>query len=232
MDGTLVSAMRTGAASGVAAKFLARRDARTLGLVGAGVQGVTQAMAVVTSCPGIARLKVYDIDIRASEVFEEKLRGVGVRDITVEVVDSAEAAFRESDVVCTATMASESYVDSDWYSPGVLHCEISFWDTPAEALKAMDFVVVDDWYQVEHHGVDVAYRAVRDEVIPKAKIRGNLGKIIVGDIPGRETEDERILFNPIGLGIHDLSEAHRIFENARRLGLGRRLPLWEEPALG
>ena len=231
MDGTLVSAMRTGAASGVAAKVLARDGASVMGLVGAGVQGLTQVMAITTACGTIEKLKVFDIDSEASERFEDKLRGVGV-ELGVEVVDTAEDAIRESDIVSTATMASEPYVDKDWYAPGVLHCEISFWDTPAEALGVMDFVVVDDWYQVEHHGVDVSYRAVRDGAIPRTKIRGNLGEIIVGAIPGRQSEDERVFFNPIGLGIHDLSEAHRVYQNALRLGLGRRLPLWEEPALG
>ena len=231
MDGTLVSAMRTGAASGVAAKVLARHGAEVMGLVGAGVQGVTQVMAITTGCPSIGRCKVFDIDQAASERFEAELRRVGV-EVEVEVVGTAEAAFTGSDVVATATMAREPYVDPSWYEPGVLHCEISFWDTPPEALQVIDFVVVDDWYQVEHHGVDVSVRAVRGGAISKDKVRGNLGEIIVGAAAGRRSDDERIFFNPIGLGIHDLSEAHRVYQNALGLGLGRRLPLWEAPALG
>lgn len=231
MDGTLVSAMRTGGASGVAAKYLARDGAEVLGLIGAGVQGLTQVMAIATACPTIRRCKVYDLTREVSDQFGEKLERLGTS-LEVEVVDSAEAAIRDSDVVSTATMASDPYVDPDWYASGVLHCEISFWDTPAEALEVMDLVVVDDWYQVKHHGVDVSYRAVRDGVIPKERVRGNLGEIVAGKLPGRSDAGERIFFNPIGLGVHDLSEAHRIYENARRLGLGRTLPLWDEPALG
>lgn len=53
-------------------------------------------------------------------------------------------------------MAKHPYVRPDWYKEGALHCEISFWDTSPEALKVMDFIVVDDWYQVFHHGVDVS----------------------------------------------------------------------------
>jgi ornithine cyclodeaminase len=147
-------------------------------------------------------------------------------------VGSAEEAIRRSDVVATATMASSPYVDGAWYEPGVLHCEISFWDTPPEALRLVDFVVVDDWYQVEHHGVDVSYRAVRDGVIPRDKVRGDLGAVVTGEVPGRRDDGEKIFFNPIGLGIHDLSEAHRVYRNAVKLGLGRKLPLWDEPALG
>lgn len=229
MDGTLVSAMRTGAASGVAAKYLANPDSTVLGLVGASVQGMTQTLAIKEGAPSIKTCKVYDLDRKTSERFIEKMKNLV--DLEFIIVNSAEEAFRDSDVISTATMAKQPYVKSDWYKEGVLHCEISFWDTPPEALKVMDFVVVDDWYQVSHHGVDVSYRAVRDGFIDESKIRGNLGDIIVSRKQGRNHSKEKIFFNPIGLGIHDLSEAYRVFENAKSMGIGRKLPLWENPIL-
>ncbi|WP_240841364.1 ornithine cyclodeaminase family protein [Acidaminobacter sp. JC074] len=229
MDGTVVSAMRTGAASGVAAKYLANPDSKVMGLVGASVQGKTQAMAIKAGVPSLEVLKVFDINRATSEKFVEEMKDqLGME---LVVVDSAEEAFRGSDVISTATMAKEPYVKAEWYKEGALHCEISFWDTPAEALKIMDKVVVDDWYQVSHHGVDVSYRAVRDGVISEDKILGNMGDIVVGNIPGRQSKSERIFFNPIGMGIHDLSEAFRVYENAKEMGIGRKLPLWENPAL-
>ena len=231
MDGTLVSAMRTGAASGVAVKHLAREDAKVFGLVGGSVQGITQALAVKAGRPGIELCKIYDLNPHTSMRFVEEMKRLGA-DMEFEIVTSAEEACVGSDVICTATMAKAPYVKGEWYKEGALHCEISFWDTPPEALTFMDFVVVDDWYQVKHHGVDVAWRAVRDEVISEEKIRGNLGEIIVGSKPGRTNDREKIFFNPIGMGIHDLSEAHRIYENALKMGIGKRLPLWENPVLG
>ncbi len=230
MDGTLVSAMRTGAASGVAAKYLANPDSKVMGLVGASVQGITQTMGIAAGVPSLEVCKVYDINRQTAEAFLEKIKPHGVG-MGFEIVDSAEAAFRDSDVISTATMAREPYVDGRWYKPGALHCEISFWDTPPAALELVDVVVVDDWYQVKHHGVDVSWRAVRDGVIPESKIRGNLGEIVVGSTPGRTSPEEKIFFNPIGMGLHDLSEAHRVFQNAVKQGIGRRLPLWEAPAL-
>ncbi len=230
MDGTLVSAMRTGAASGVAAKYLANPDSKVMGLVGASVQGITQTHAIKAGMPSLEACKVFDLNRKTSEEFVAKMKKE--LDIEFVIVDSAEEVFRDSDIISTATMAKKPYVNGDWYKDGALHCEISFWDTPTEALKVMDFVVVDDWYQVKHHGVDVSCRAVRDGVIPEEKIRGNLGQIIVGDKPGRKDRKEKIFFNPIGMGIHDLSEAHRVFQNAVKMGIGRKLPLWENPFLG
>jgi ornithine cyclodeaminase len=231
MDGTLVSAMRTGAASGVAAKYLANPDAQTMGLIGASVQGITQTMALKVGVPSLQVCKVYDLDRAVSERFVKEMQDRGV-EMDYRIVDSAEAAIRDADVVSTATMASEPYVDPAWYKPGVVHCEISFWDTPKEALEEVDFVVVDDWYQVKHHGVDVSWRAVDAGIISEDRIRGNLGQIVVGDVAGRESPEQRIFFNPIGLGIHDLSEAHRVFQNAQKKGVGRTLPLWEAPVWG
>lgn len=230
MDGTLVSAMRTGAASGVAAKYLANPDSKVMGLVGASVQGITQTQAIKEGVPSLEICRVFDINREESEKFVAKMKN----ELNMEfvIVDSAEEAFREADVISTATMAKKPYVNGEWYKEGALHCEISFWDTPTEALKAMDFVIVDDWYQVKHHGVDVSWRAVKDGIITEEKVRGNLGQIIVGDKPGRRDKKEKIFFNPIGMGIHDLSEAYRVFQNALKMGIGRKLPLWENPFLG
>ena len=104
--------------------------------------------------------------------------------------------------------------------------------TLGRKVGIVDFIVVDDWYQVKHHAVDVSWRAVRDKVISEDKIRGNMGEIVVGSKSGRQSKDEIIFFNPIGLGIHDLSEAHRVYENAKKMGIGKKLPLWENPILG
>lgn len=231
MDGTLVSAMRTGAASGVAAKYLANPDSKTMGLVGASVQGITQTLAIKEGLPSLEVCKVFDLSKDTCKRFIERMESEKI-DMQFQIVDSAEEAFRDSDVISTATVAKKPYVKGEWYKEGALHCEISFWDTPPEVLKFMDFIVVDDWYQVKHHAVDVSFRAVRDKIISEDKIRGDLGEIIVGLKPGRQNAKEKIFFNPIGLGIHDLSEAHRVYQNALKMGIGKKLPLWENPILG
>lgn len=230
MDGTLVSAMRTGAASGVAAKYLANPDSKVAGIIGASVQGVTQTLALKESLKNLEFCKVYDLNPDVIQRYLHKMRELGC-DLEFKAAESHEEAIRDSDIICTATTAREPYVNAAWYREGVLHCEVSFWDTPPEALNVIDFIVVDDWHQVKHHGVDVSWRAVRDKVIPEGKIRGNLGDIVAGKKQGRADRKEKIMFNPIGMGIHDLSEAFRIYKNAAAAGIGKTLPLWEEPYL-
>jgi ornithine cyclodeaminase len=230
MDGALVSAMRTGAASGVAVKYLANPGAKVMGLVGASVQGITQTHALKCGAPTLEVCKVFDLNRATAESFCERMSRE-IPSMTFEVVDSAKEAFVDSDLIATATMAKAPYVDGSWYKKGAVHCEISFWDTPPEALTHVDHVVVDDFDAVAGHGVDVSYRAVRDGVIPREKVT-DLGQSVVGNIQVRQSKDDIIFFNPIGMGIHDLSEAHRVYTNAREMKIGRTLPLWENPILG
>jgi len=227
MDGAIVSAMRTGAAAGVAGKYLANPDSRIFGLVGASVQGRTQLMGMKKGVPSLETCRVYDIDRKTAERFARDM--VACSQMEIEVAKSAEMALREADVISTATIASTPYVKAQWYKEGVFHAESSFWDTHTEALQVMDLIYVDDWFQVKHHGVDVSWRAVRDGVIKEDRIAGNLGEVVAGKKKGRTKEKQRILFNPIGLAIHDLSEAHRVFQNAKRMGIGQKVILFEDP---
>lgn len=225
MDGAITSAMRTGAASGVAAKYLANPDSKVFGLVGASVQGMTQAAAIKAAVPSLETLKVFDINHRASAAFAEKMQERLEMDIVP--VDNVRDAFVESDVISTATMAREAYVDKDWYKPGAFHAEISFWDTPPSALTVFDRIFVDDWSQVKHHGVDVSWRAVKEGFIPEENISGELGEVVSGKKIGRKSKEDRIFFNPIGMGIHDLSEAYRVYQRARETGVGTELTYFE-----
>lgn len=227
MDGTIVSAMRTGAAAGVAGKYLANPDSKILGLVGASVQGRTQLMGMKKGLPSLEICRVYDINQKTSDKFAKEMKACS--QMRIEVAESAEAALREADVISTATIASTPYVKLEWYKEGVFHAESSFWDIHVEALRAMDLIFVDDWSQVKHHGVDVSWRAVRDGVIEESRITGNLGEVVAGRKTGRTDHKQRILFNPIGLGIHDLSEAFRVFQNAKQMGIGQKITLFEDP---
>ena len=226
MDGTIVSAMRTGAATGVAAKYLARPGARRIGLVGAGVQGRTQLMALKCALPKAEQVLVFDLDAAKTAAFARQMR----QELSLEVrpVESAEAACLGADVFVTATMSTFPYVKAEWYMPGAFHSEISFWDTPPEVLGHLDRIVADDYYQVEHHGVDVCYRAVRDGFITRDRVT-DLADIVAGKVPGRQSDAQKILFNPIGMGINDVAEAYRVYRQAAAKGIGQKLNLWNSP---
>lgn len=226
MDGTIVSAMRTGAASGVAAKYLANPGSAVLGMVGAGVQMRTQSMAMKVALPALKEGRVFDLNLPKAEIFAEEMsQELG---FPIRAVESAAQACQDADVFVTATMSSYPYVEAGWYKPGAFHSEVSFWDTPPQVLQSLDLVVCDDYEAVKHHGVDVSFRAVRDGFISREKVV-NLGDILVSKAQGRINPEQKVIFNPIGMGIHDVSEAYRVYKSAMQRGIGKVLPLWETP---
>ncbi len=227
MDGTVISAMRTGAASGVAAKYLAGQDSSVLGLVGAGVQNRTQLMAITRAVPTLREVRVFDVRPEKARAFCQEMGGRA--GIDLRPAGSAREAIEGADVFVTATVSSDAYVEAGWIKEGALHVEISSWDTHPSTLVAYDKIVVDDWKTIRHGAKHVSARAVVEGVIPESRIYGELGEIVAGGKPGRQSQQERILFNPIGLPVNDVSEATRIYRSARKKGIGRPLPLWEKP---
>ncbi len=227
MDGTVISAMRTGAASGVAAKHLVRKNASILGLVGAGVQNRTQLMAISRTVPRLEEVRVFDVRPDKARAFCDEMAGL-VRPM-LRAVESAREAIEWADVFVTATVSSDAYVQPDWIKDGALHVEISSWDTHPSCLVTYDKIVVDDWKTIKHGAKHVSARAVVEGVIPESRIYGELGEIVAGGKPGRETDGEKILFNPIGLPVNDVSEASRIYRAAKEMGIGQTLPLWKKP---
>lgn len=227
MDGTIVSAMRTGAATGVAAKFLANPDSSVVGIIGAGVQSRTQLMAIKSVFKDkIKTIKVYDLNAKKTIQFCQEMSN----ELNTNVTDvlSAEEAIRNSDIVVTSTMSTFPYVKGEWLKQGAFHSEISFWDTAAEEVVHYDKVVVDDYEHVEHHGVDVAYRAVEEGYVERENVL-DLGDIILNKTEGRQNKREKILFNPIGMSIHDVSEAYRVYNEAVKKRIGQKLSLWQHP---
>ncbi|MFC2947643.1 ornithine cyclodeaminase family protein [Virgibacillus sediminis] len=227
MDGTIVSAMRTGAATGVAAKYLANPSSNSIGIIGAGVQSQTQLKALTeTFKDQIETIKVYDLNKEKAYAFAKSM--TAELNVSVFSAKNAEEAIRDSDIVVTATMSSYPYVKGEWLKEGAFHSEISFWDTAPKEVVHYDKVVVDDFEHVKHHGVDVSYRAVQEGYLKEEEII-NLGDIIIGKTEGRRDLKQRILFNPIGMSIHDISEAYRVYKSAKENGIGNDMTLWDHP---
>lgn len=224
LDGTVVSAMRTGAVSGVAARALARDGARVLGLLGAGVQARTQLMALERTLPALEEIRIYDPAVgKADELATARSDGPSRRSVA-----SAEEAVRGADVLVPATMASEPFVPAAWLGPGALVLSVSSLDLAVDVVDAADLVVADDVAHETGHASRPLARAEaagmldREAVVP-------LGAILAGDHPGRSSEDDLVVVSPVGMGIEDVAWATHVFRRAEELGLGSEQQLWDEP---
>lgn len=227
MDGTLVSAMRTGGVTGVAAKYLARPDSSQVGIIGAGTQNRTQLMALKEVLPHLSKIKVYDLSEKRSEVFAgEVSEALGIE---VVAVKSGRAAIEGADVVVTATTAKEPVVKADWLKEDCFYSHVGGYEAEFAVLEKANKIVVDDWSQIKHRGTQTPAIMFEAGRLKDNDIYAELGEIVAGAKKGREKEKEFVYFNSVGMALEDITVAKRIYNQAKDKGLGTCLELWEKP---
>jgi len=219
MDGTHVTDFRTGAAGGLATKYLARPEASRLGLIGAGAQARTQVAAMVKVRP-IEEIVVYNRHLDHAKGFAEKL--VATYGVKARPVSTAAEAVTGMDIVITTTPSTNPVVLREWVSPGT-HINAIGADAAGKQeldpaiLKAAK-VVVDDWAQASHSG-EINVALSKGEITPEM-IYGSLGEIVAGKKPGRQNPEEITVFDSTGLIIQDLALGYAVYLRAKERGLG------------
>jgi len=215
MDCTWITAMRTGAATAVAAKYLARNDSNTMGVLGCGVQGRTNLAAVKVAFPRLSRVSAYDIDTKTLARYAkdmEKQHGVAV-----DQVDSARIAVEGNDIVVTAgpiLKHPSPVIEPSWFKKGGFACPLdfdSYWRS--DAMQAVDKFCTDDRDQLEYYKTVGYFGGI-------PKVHADLGEIVTGKKRGRELEDERIISMNLGVAIEDMVTAIRIYERAKAGKIG------------
>jgi len=221
MEGALISALRTAVVQGLAARYLARPDSSVAGLVGAGRIGGLILFVLNQWFPSLEQFNVFDLSRERADRFAAHMQSKGV---PVEVVDRFEDALAPADIGVAATTASEAYVTPDCFKVGSLFMNVSLMDSTFEHVLAADKIVVDDWIQCTHSDRVLA-RMSREGLISRETIHGEFGEVVNGSIPGRETPDERIFFNPFGLAIEDLAVAKLMYRRAKAADKGTSIEL-------
>ena len=219
LDGTHETNFRTGAAGGLAAKYLARPEASRLGLIGAGAQARTQVAALVKVRP-IREVLVFNRHLEHAQAFAEKI--TAIFGAPARAVATAPEAVMDMDIVVTTTPSASPVVLRDWVSPGT---HINAIGADAAGKQELDptilrvaKVVIDDWAQARHSG-EINVPLSKGEITPEM-IYGSLGEIVAGKKPGRENPEEITVFDSTGLVIQDLALGYAIYLKARERGLG------------
>jgi ornithine cyclodeaminase len=223
MDGGYLTALRTGAASGVATRLMARADARTLALFGAGAQALPQVLAVCVARP-IERVWLVNRTRERAERLAAELRAFGPPIPTdVRVATSAREALAETDVVCAATASSTPLFAAADLRPGTHINAIGAYtgqmrEVPAAAI-AQARIVVDQREAAWAEAGDLIL--ARDEgAIGADHVAGELGEVVLGRIAGRTSPEEITCFKSVGNAVQDVAVARVAFERAREHGLG------------
>jgi len=215
MDATYLTAVRTGAVTGVAARYMAPRDARVAAVFGAGVQGRTQAWAACT-VRDIGRVYVYDPVEEARERFAEEM----TEKLGVEVVaaGSGEEACRDADMVLTATTSPKPVLRRGWLKDVVHVSAIGAfypdWRELDTATVAGSKLVIDDYEGVMQEAGDVLI-PIAEGAMTEDDIYAELKELVSGKKPGRTPEDGVTVFKSVGIAIQDSSVASLVLSKLR-----------------
>ena len=244
MSGNQISAMRTGAVPGVGARYLARKDSKVCGLIGAGPISRSCFMSIVEACKELEEVKIYDVFPEYAETLASWIKETYPQIKKAYYVPTCEECVRDSDVVNSATSGkSLPYINGEWIKKG------AYVSLPAGIVMDREYVlrddilrVVDNWGMYEawseeltypwHDSIELIGSYYLDwikEGTMKREQLCNLGEIIAGKLPGRTSDDQIIIFGQGGLPIYDVAWGKECYDKAVEMGLGVKLNLWDEP---
>ncbi len=225
MDGTYITACRTGAAGAVAASVLARNDSKIVGVVGAGTQARMQVLAL-REIFSLEEVRVWDKYENVSKKYAKEMPEI--LGFTVKQEDDIADVVSGADIIVTVTPSREALVMEEWIEKGV-HINAIGADGPGkqeldpQIVKRADKVVVDSMNQCKRIGE--IQHALAEGLIQEKDVHAEIGQILIGDKVGRESETEITLFDSTGIAAQDIAAAHVVLQVAkeRKIGLVTRL---------
>jgi ornithine cyclodeaminase/alanine dehydrogenase-like protein (mu-crystallin family) len=219
MDCTWITGIRTGGATGLAAKYLARPNSETAGILACGVQGRTNLAALAHLFP-LKRVFAYDVNPAARERYANEMRSVLGLDVVV-VVDPRDAV-TDSDLIVTSGPIRhdpQPTIPAGWLKPGAFASAVdfdSYWT--GDALAEFDRIATDDHAQFDYYREQGYFK-----VTPQPY--ADLGEIVTGQKPGRQNDQERLMAMNLGLALDDMAVAPELYRRAVAAGKGTWLAL-------
>ncbi|NLZ54164.1 MAG: ornithine cyclodeaminase family protein [Thermoanaerobacteraceae bacterium] len=223
MDGMVITAMRTAAAAGVAAKYLAPKSAKVAGCVGARVIGRTMIMALKQVSPSLKEIRLCDLNLEKAERLAAEFEGI----IKVRPTNNLEEALTGADIVATMTTSKKPFVKAEWIKNGAMIIQMSSCEVEKGVVKKADKIVVDSWDQMKENELSILNQMVKSGDLDEQKIWA-LNQVVCGKKPGRETDEEITMFSSRGMGCLDIIIGDYLYKEAIKKGLGQKLVLWDE----
>lgn len=223
MDGTHITNLRTGAAAGIAAKYLANKNSTRVSLVGCGRQAQTQ-LAALHSIFKIKSVSVYDRESLRAEAFIRKMRPLGLK---IKKCRNARECVAGAEIIVTTTPSRKPILKSEWVSAGT-HINAIGADAPGKeeldpGILKKAKIVVDDRQQAKHSGeINVP---LSKKIIRQSDIYATLGEVVTGRKKGRVSKNEITVFDSTGLAICDIAVAGYVYKQALKRRIGKAFSL-------
>lgn len=224
LDGTYVTQLRTGAASGVAFDVLAKKDCRIGALIGTGGQAATQLEAMLAARK-LEEVRVYDMNPERTQTFAEQMQkelmSYGARIVAAE---SSDEAIEDADLLITVTPSSKPVFDGTKVKQGAT---ISCVGAYQHHMQEMDPAILPRASKIYFDSKDAVLSESGDILIPleqgiitEKDFTGDIGQVLKGELIGRENDDEIIVFETVGVATQDLVAAKMIYDRAVKAGVG------------
>lgn len=247
MSANLVSSYRTGGIPGVGAKYLARKDAKSVAIVGPGVMGKTSFSAFASVCKNLDTVKIKGRGQKSIDSFVEFVKKDYPQFKNIVICETLEEAVRDSDIVCMTTTVKNDVstfpvIESEWIKKG------AFISMPSAANFDDDFLankcklVVDNYKLYEAWEEEYPYPTYPEICIVGSKFTDlkhegkisrediiDIADVIEGKAPGRESEDDIIVYSVGGMPVEDVAWGTVLYRNAIEKGIGTELELWKKP---
>lgn len=225
MDGTYLTQLRTGAAAGAATDLLARKDAKIGALIGTGGQAITQLEAMLT-VRELTEVRIFSPNLLRSQSFAAQMQNEFAHHQTVlRAVETSEEAITNADIITAVTTSQKPVFDGRWVKAGT---HINGVGSFMPNMQELDEYILQRADKIFFDSQDAVLAESGDFIIPLArgtvtedKFTGEIGKVISGNLQGRETPDEITLFKTVGMAVLDVVTAYQIYQKAQIENVGQ-----------
>jgi ornithine cyclodeaminase/alanine dehydrogenase-like protein (mu-crystallin family) len=223
LEGSSLTAIRTGAGSGAATDLLAKKDSRVAAIFGAGAQGRTQLEAICT-VRDIHQVWLYDTDDLRASNFVKEMAGKFPIPLNIRIAENSSQAVSDADIICCATTATSPVFSDDDLKPGVHINAIGSYTPEMQEIPsrtiARALVIVDSRSATLAETGDLL-RPIQEGLITQDHIYSEIGEIALGSKPGRTNSDQITYFKSVGLAVQDAMAAQLVLSNSEKYNLGQ-----------
>jgi ornithine cyclodeaminase/alanine dehydrogenase-like protein (mu-crystallin family) len=222
LEGSSLTAIRTGAAGGAAIDLLARADSRVAAIFGAGAQGRTQLEAACAARQ-IKTAYIYDATPEKAQSFADDMSGKGAVTKDIRVASSAKEAVEQADIICTATTSTKPVFEDKDIKAGTHISAVGSYtpdmqEIPAETLQRAKIYVDSRSASLEEAGDLI--QPIRAGLFDESRICGELGELVLAKVKGRESQEEITYFKSVGIAAQDAMAAQVALNNAHKMNIG------------
>ena len=227
LEGGICTNLRTAALGAIAAKYLARKDAQVIGIIGAGDQAKAHYLALKSAFPNLKKCKITSRTLRSELQFIEQMKKFTPDVEFISCKSNYEEAVNDADIIVTAISGQEKILQAEWIKNGAFYVHVGGLEDDFSVPRKASKIVCDDWETVKHRTQTIS-QMYKQGLLNDSDIYANIYELISGKKVGRENDEEFTYFNSVGLSFIDIKVANWMYKKALESDLGKKITMKNE----